>query len=87
MYWAPTNSKQLLLLTDTKALKIVNVETGSIDMIAVDANVTAARWHPRHSSKVLVGTEKGQIYLYNLDKKQIEMQYNGITALGQDPVN
>lgn len=56
-------------------------------MIAVEANITAARWHPRHSAKILVGTEKGQIYLYNLEKKQIEMQYVGITTLGQDAVS
>lgn len=78
MNWAPTNNKQLLLLTDTKALKIVNVETSVIDMIPVDADVTAVRWHPRHASKILVGTEKGTIYLYNLEKRQFEMNYTGL---------
>lgn len=44
--WSPTNPKIILLFSENLTLKIVNIDTGSIEDIGVE-NVSAARWHPR----------------------------------------
>ena len=50
-------------------------------MVPVMPEVTAVRWHPRQPSKILIGTDKGSISLYNLDKKAIEISYVDIVYI------
>lgn len=65
--WAPANTKQILALTDSHNLKLVNIDTCVIEHITLVNNISAVKWHPRNASKILVGTDRGEIYLYNLD--------------------
>lgn len=65
------------MLSDTDQLKIVNIETEKFEVVPVVANVKIAKWHPRSSHKILVGTENGAIYLYNLETKVVEFEYSG----------
>ena len=50
-------------------------------MVPVQPDVTAVRWHPRQPSKILIGTDKGNISLYNLDKKAVEISYQGVVYI------
>lgn len=89
--WAPTNIKTLVCLCRNRAVKIVNVESGTIDTLNLDPDVTVAWWHPRQASKLLVGRQNGYLYLYNIEKRTKEITYdamsnsNGVVELMWNP--
>jgi len=56
-------------------LKIVNVENNCYEQYAFNSHVTVAKWHPRHPSKILIGSVKGEIRMYDLEKKMFEIDY------------
>lgn len=72
--WAPTNTKHIAILSESLTIKIVNIETGTSDNLPL-TDVTTIKWHPRQPSKLLIGSNKGNIYLYNIEKKAIEINY------------
>ena len=45
--WSPTNIKTLVCLCRNRSIKLVNVETGAIDTLNLDLDITVAWWHPR----------------------------------------
>jgi len=73
--WSPTNPRHILLHADNLTLKVINVDNGSIEEVNI-TGVTAARWHPRQASFVLVGTLEGRVLLYNFEKKKPDIEYN-----------
>ena len=65
------------MLSDTDQLKIINIDTEKIETLNIVNEVRVAKWHPRQSHKILLGTENGSIRLYNIEKKQVEFEYAG----------
>lgn len=56
------------------------MDASSVEAVAGLDNVSVAKWHPRQGAKILFGTTKGVVKLYNVDKKQIEMQYASLSV-------
>lgn len=65
------------MLSDIDQLKIINIETEKIESLNIVNEIRVAKWHPRQSQKILLGTENGSIRLYNVEKKQVEFEYAG----------
>ena len=65
----------MVVTAENKDLKIVNVENNCYESYSFNSLVTVAKWHPRHPSKILIGSEKGEIRMYDLEKKDFETDY------------
>jgi len=65
----------LVVTAENRDLKIVNVENNCFEQYAFNSHVTVAKWHPRHPSKILIGSVKGEIRMYDLEKKAFETDF------------
>ena len=65
----------LIVTAENNNLKIVNIDNNGFEPYNINAQVTVAKWHPRHASKILVGTRLGQIKIFDLEKRQFEFEY------------
>ena len=66
---------------EKKDLKIVNVEVACLEQVHVNALVNVAKWHPRHPGKILIGSELGEIKMFDIEKKAFEIEYSAFRKI------
>lgn len=83
LLWCPNGDSNSLYaaLIDQSALKILMWQIDetatmntvvSIKIKSDDTKITAARWHPKVSGLIAVGTTRGELVLYSIEKKSLK---------------